>query len=140
MEPLYGSESFEVLSENVPSREHVLGSVSNGKATISDIISGVQQGLNDTLGELAEALQDQPQGAQQVLECFEEKTGKKLFDVVDSPYKLAAAIVQRGHIETDTEFYLLKEIMSKVDQAVFKEPQARKADKMLDTYEMSASE
>lgn len=137
MEPLYGPEFFKIMQEGVVTRERMLRLLTNGTANASELLGGVQQGLNDLLETMMIALEDTPANANLVLAAYKEQTGRNLFDDAGNPQKVAKAIVKRGAIENDTEFYLLKEVMSNVDQTVFKESQTEKAGAMLDDYEFS---
>jgi hypothetical protein len=137
MGPLYDPELADILNEGIASRELMLSFLSTKKATASELVGGTEQALNDMLLGLEYALQDEPENAALVFESYAKKTGRNLYDDAGNPQKIAKAIVKRGSISNDTEFYLLKEIMCDVDQAVFKKPQMSKANDMLQRYEMS---
>jgi hypothetical protein len=134
-EPLFDPDDFKWFNEHVPTREHMLECLADGKVTASELVQGTQQGVNDYLSDIEGALEDEPEKAKLVLVAYKERTGRNLFDDVGNPKKTAKLIFKRGKIENDTEFYLLKEVMSNVDQTVFKELQATKAYAMLDEYD-----
>lgn len=138
MEPIYGAECLAMMKENVIKRDRMLEWLSEGTATASEIVQGTQEGLNDTLLSLQYAMEDKPEKVETVLTAYKQKTGRHLYADTGNPLQIVKAIVRRGRIENDTEFYMLKEVMSCVDQVVFKEPQTTKAYEMLDHYEMNA--
>ena len=137
MEPLYGPEAFEMLTRSTITRERMLDLLADGTVTASELIEGARQGLNDQLESIEDALEDQPDIAKLVLASYKRQSGRDLYDDAGNPCKAAKIIVKRGKIESDIEFYLLKGVMSNVDQSVFKEPQTTKAYAMLDDYDRS---
>ena len=95
---------------------------------MSQIVAGAREGVDDTLAMFEELSKD-------FVAFYNKRTGRDFYREFSDPARRAKAILKRGHIEDDTEFYLLTEILSNVEQTVFTSRQTDKAETMLSDYE-----
>lgn len=116
--------------------EGMLRWLEDGRCTASEIVFGMRQGLNDTVEQLVYLMEDDPGTATKIFAAYRERTGRDFWDDAGNPLKAAKAIVKRGSIANETEFYLLKGLMSNVDQKLFTGKMRDRAYEMLDHFDM----
>jgi len=104
----------------VPSREDMLNWGETGKATLSDLLSGTTQAIQDFSCDLYEQDAFGDKKAQDFLELYSARhDGRSYFSDVGDPTKGAAKILRRGVIRNETEWYLIKAIMDDVAHTSF---------------------
>lgn len=82
--------------------------LSNG-ATLSEVLSGFEQAVNDHMSAFADMAPDSVAYAAGLRAYYRERTGRELLSDFPPPTGKLKAIVKRGKIRNDTEFYLVKE-------------------------------
>jgi len=112
-------------------REWMEGCLRQG-ATMSQIVAGAWEAVDDNLAMFEELSKD-------FVAFYNERTGRDFYREFSDPARRAKAILKRGRIEDDTEFRLLTEILSNVEQTIFTPRQAERAEALLFAYEDSST-
>ena len=101
------------------SSEAALAKARPGGFTLSGLIEGTRQALNDISKELGHAIEDDCSEGRGFLAFYRERTGRDWWDDAGDPTKMARKILKQGRIRNKTECYLLENILTNVDQTVF---------------------
>jgi hypothetical protein len=115
--------------------EKMLSWVEEGKATMSQIIAGTREAINDQNEMLGYSAEAGDSFAPEFLAFYKEKTGRDYYDDAGHPRKMARMILKRNEIVDETEFRLINGIMSNVDQTVFKKDEIERIAEMLHRFE-----
>ncbi len=107
------------LRRNVRSSEEALAEMGPGGATLSSLIEGHQIALNDICEQLGHGIEANKPEARDFLAFYRERTGRDWWDDAGDPAKRARKILKRGRIRNATEWYLLENILTNVDQTIF---------------------
>jgi malate synthase len=131
----FDPELAEVLTYR-PSRQSFLSVAGNGQATMSQLLAGVRQAINDESEKWG--LHETRPGpeASAFLTFYEGKTGRAYFEDAGNPRKLARRIPGRGEIVNETEYDLVLGISSNVDQTVFKGQHIDRINEMMGSFEL----
>ena len=130
-------ERAESLRRNVPSSEVALARVVPGGPTLSDLIEGTRQALNDISDELTDAIeQGWPEG-RGFLAFYRDRTGRDWWQDAGNPAKMARKVLKRGRVRNETEWYFLEIILTKVDQTVFSPEEVERLEAMRLRFENS---
>lgn len=103
----YGHE-FDGI-EPLPTKDEWIARCRAGGASWSEILAGYEQAANDTLAVFSANTPDMKAYADALLADFESRTGKPLFTVVTPPQRALKVIAKRGRIQSETEYYMVKE-------------------------------
>jgi hypothetical protein len=132
-----GQAGQEAFFGNTPKKDKwVAGCLAEG-ATLSQILAGYKQALNDTNVMLNMQVEESPEFVATFFKMYREKTSREYFEDFDTAPKIAKAILRRGVIADETEFYLLNDIMSDTEQTVFKGKGIARVEAMLGLFEDS---
>lgn len=123
------------MRDSVPSRDDMLSWVERGEATLSQIVSGTREAINDNNEELSHAMQDSDPYAVEFLAFYRDRTGRDYYDDAGHPKKMARAILRRGKIEDETEWRFINGILSDTTQTTFKEKDVARLNRMLGQFE-----
>jgi hypothetical protein len=82
-------------------------------------------------------VEESPEFVATFFKMYREKTSREYFEDFDTAPKIAKAILRRGVIADETEFYLLNDIMSDTEQTVFKGKGIARVEAMLGLFEDS---
>jgi hypothetical protein len=118
-------------------REEMLLWLDDGKATASQILSGLQQALNDLA--LGIDAPDHPASVE-FAKRFRERTGRDFLDAIGRPSTSIKKILKRGRIVNETEYYLLNEILSQTDQTALSPDEVIRADTILGQFNSRPSQ
>lgn len=126
----------ERLSHTTQPSEHwIAGILASRDLPLSEWVAGFQQAVNDTSEQIGDALeQGWPEG-QGFLAFYRERTGRDWWADAGDPAKMARAILRRGRIRNETEWYLLENVLSNVDQTVFSAAEAERLEAMRQRFE-----
>lgn len=116
-------------------RDYWLAQVGKNGTTLTDLISGTQQAINDQSEELGYWLEDEPAIAAKFLSVYKQRTGRDYFVDAGNPKKLARKLLKRNEIQSESEYYLLTGILSDVEQTVFDHKDIEKINQMLVKFE-----
>lgn len=132
-------EAATQIRESIPAREDWLRRLSLGGVSLSQILSGLRQALNDWNEQLAHSLQDGTSHAHEFLANYLARTGRHYFDDVPGQRKAARIILKRGVIRSGEEFRLISGVVSDKAQTVFAPDEFDRAGDMLAAFERSAN-
>lgn len=121
----------------VPTREQVLSLVGKDGVTMSNIVDGTRQAINDQNEMLSIAAEDGEPFASEFLEFYKARTGRNYFDDAGNLSKIARTIFKRGEIADEMEFRLLMGVLNNVEQTVFKGKEVERVSEMLYRFEQS---
>ena len=124
-----------IMMDSVTPRWAMLDALDQKTATASEILAGVQAGLNDLLAQVEYGLKHAPDRAVKILTHYTEKTGRDLFQDVRKPSDLAKQAIKRGQIVTDTEYEVLIECLSQTDQTAITGAEFNRTNDMLAQYQ-----
>jgi hypothetical protein len=116
-------------------REGMLRAVETGETTLSQVISGINMAIVDMFGFVEDIIECDSAHVKVALACYKAKTGRDYWSDEANPKALLKAIIKRGLISDDEEFYLVKELTYSVGQKMITQKQLEKAYSMLDQYE-----
>lgn len=119
----------------VPAREKMLSWVEEGKATMSQIVAGTREAINDHNEVLGYSAEAGDSFAPEFLAFYRKKTGRDYYDDAGHPRRVARMILKRNEIVDETEFRLINGIISNVDQTVFKGDEIDRVTEMLHRFE-----
>lgn len=122
------------------SRERMLGALTSGHATASQLSQGVRQALNDSSEQIMHLLHDNPKAAQNILCRYRERQGRELWDDIGHPKKLLKQILRRGRINNETEYLLLTAHLGDQEQQLMSPDETERAETMLIQFENSQGE
>ena len=118
----------------VISREEMISWVEQGKAKMSDIVSGTRQALNDVNEMLSYSVEDRTSYAPEFFAFYRERTGRDYYDDAGHPRKMARKILKRGEILDETEYRIIDSVLSNVEQTVFKDNEIARVNEMLSRF------
>lgn len=118
----------------VTSREEMISWVEQGKATMSDIVAGTREAINDTNEMLSYSVEDRTSYASEFFAFYRERTGRDYYDDAGHPKKMARKILKRGEILDETEYRLIDGVLSNVEQTVFKDNEIARVNEMLSRF------
>lgn len=119
----------------VATREKMLSWVEEGKATMSQIVAGTREAINDQNEMLCYAAEAGDSFALEFLAFYRQKTGRDYYGDAGHPRKMARTILKRNEIVDETEFRLINGIICNVDQAVFRGDEIGRVNDMLLRFE-----
>lgn len=106
----YFHPDFEGV-ETLPAKDEWITRCRESGATWSEILAGYEQAANATLAVFSSDAPDMKAYAEALLSDFERSTGRPLFSLVSPPQRALKAIAKRGHIRSETEYYLVREVI-----------------------------
>ena len=125
----------EYEHHDLPTKDELIKKFDQKCGPASELLTGLQQAVNDfTLG-LQEGIKNGDPDAVSLLSRYKKETGRNFFHDAGNPRKVVIKILKRGTIANETEFYLLKELLSDGDQTVFSAIQTTRAIEMIDCFE-----
>ena len=133
-------EEAERTRKLVPTPEQMLAMVGVNGTTMSHIIAGTREAINDNNQCLSEMIEDGDSFAREFLAFYRARTGRDYFDDAGHPKKMARAIFKSGEIADETEFRLMMGVLNNVEQTVFKEKEVEHVSDMLYRFEQSVDE
>lgn len=119
----------------VHSRERMYSWVETGKATMSEIIAGTREAINDQSEALSELLNFDDEYVSGFLAYYQRRTGRDFFEDAGNPKKIARKILKRGNIADEAEYRVLMGILNNVDQTVFKADEIDKINEMFRQFD-----
>lgn len=129
------TDDVNLAKGELPTKDELIERFDQKQFPASEELNGLQQAVNDfSLGVQGGIERNDPQIVA-FLARYKTATGHVFFDDAGNPSKIAKKIVRRGAIDNETQFYLLKEILSDVEQTVLSESQTADAIKMIDRFE-----
>ena len=123
------------IMQDLPTKDEIIKQFDQKCGTASELLAGLQQGVNDFSFGLQEAAKDGDPDTVAFLSRYKTETGRSFFNDAGNPRKIAMKILKRGKIADDTEYYLLKEIICDLDQTVFSASETARANEMLGIFE-----
>lgn len=121
-----------------PTRERMLTQLGQQGVTLSQLIAGTREAINDT-SEMYGDPDDSRNGEARAFHAFyRERTGRDWFADAGNPAKMARAILQRGRIRDETEWRLLTAVLADTEQTVLAGADAARAEAMLTAFEDAA--
>lgn len=124
----------------IPTREKMLSWVEEGKATMSQIVAGTREAINDQNELLCYSAEAGDPFAREFLAFYKEKTGREYYDDAGHPRKIARMILKRNEIVDETEFRLVNSIICNVNQTVFKGEEIDRVTDMLRRFEIKVGD
>lgn len=121
-------------------KDWIAGALEPGAPRLSDLVAGFQQAVNDISEQIGHALDDGSPEGRGFLAFYRERTGREWWADAGDPAKMARAILRRGRIRDETEWYLLKNILSNVDQTIFSAAEVERLGIMRLKFEEKANE
>ena len=118
----------------------MLATVGTDGTTMSHVIAGTREAINDHNQELSDMIEDGDPFAPAFLAYYAQKTCRDYYGDAGHPKKMARAILKRGEITDETEFRLIMGVLNNVDQTIFKENEVERVGNMLYRFEQSVSE
>jgi hypothetical protein len=139
-EMAHGSPSMRELvgRSTWPSKDWIAGALAPGGPHLSEVVAGFQQAVNDTSEQLGHALEDGSPEGRGFLAFYRERTGRDWWADAGDPARMARAILRRGRIRDETEWYLLENVLSDVDQTVFSAAEVERLGVIKRTFENKA--
>lgn len=119
----------------IPTKEQVLSLVAGKRATLSQIIAGTREAINDQNSDLSEHMEVGDEFVSELFHYYRQRTGRDYFADVGHPKTMARTILRRGKIIDETEFRLISDTLSNVDQTVFKGDEVELANQMVFRFE-----
>lgn len=119
----------------IHTREKMLTWVEDGIDTMSGIIAGTRQAINDNNEMLTDCAEVGDPFFPEFLAFYKEKTGRDYYDDAGNPKKMARKIFKRGEISDETEFYLIMGVVNNVEQTVFNSDETVRVNQMLFQFE-----
>lgn len=119
----------------IPTPEQMLSQIGKDGTTMSHIIAGVREAINDHNEMLTYSTETGHSFVSEFLAFYKQRTGRDYFDDAGHPKKIARKIIRRGEIIDETEFRLIMGILNNVDQTVFKGDEIDHINKMLFRFE-----
>jgi hypothetical protein len=121
-----------------PNEDHVAAVLEPGGPRLSEVVAGFRQAVNDKSEMIGDALEaGRPEG-RGFLAFYRERTGRDLWADAGDPARMARAILRRGRIRDETEWYLLENALSNVDQTVFSAAEVERLGVMRQKFEDKA--
>lgn len=121
-----------------PSEQWFAGA-GRGGPTLSQLIEGTRQAVNDASETITDAVeQGWPEG-KGFLNFYRARTGRDWYDDAGDPAKASRAILKRGRIRNETEWYVLEGILTRADQAVFDPEEVERLGAMRRAFEKRAA-
>lgn len=106
-----------------------------GGPTLSQLLAGMRQAINDIGEGLTHGLEANDPDARAFLAHYRERTGREWWADAGDPATMARAILRRGRIRDETEWHLLDGILGDVDQRALSEQEAARAGDLLRAFE-----
>jgi len=128
-------DDIELVAESLPTKEEVIKRFDNKQCTASQWLAGLKQTINDFSLFIQYSIERKDPQAIEFLAQYKTKTGRNFFSDAGNPKMIALKIIKRGKIANDTEFYMLKEILSDLDQTILSKDQSAQAENMLGRFE-----
>jgi hypothetical protein len=115
----HGEPAMQRAYQKTPRSDDLLAHIKPDGPRLSDLLEGTKQGVNDISDELREGLEQGWPTASGFLAYYRERTGREWWAGAGDPVRTARAILKRGRIRDETEWYLLKNLLDPVDQRDF---------------------
>jgi hypothetical protein len=121
------------------SEDWIAGILESDGSRLNEWVTGFQQAVNDTSEQIGDALeQGWPEGRGFLIH-YRERTGRDWWADAGDTAKMARTILRRGRIRNETEWYLLENILTNVDQTVFSAAEAERLEAMRQRFEEKVS-
>lgn len=120
-------------------RDQALAAVAAGRATPSEILRGLQAGLNDLMAhpDFADPERD-PVGAL-LAARYRERTGRSLLADAGDPRKTIARILKRNRIRNETEAQLLMEMLNDTGRTALPPADYAAANRLIAAFESAGA-
>lgn len=129
------------IYDHTPSKQQMLELVESGKVTLSQLIEGLHQDINDFSESITDWTGHNDPDAQEFLAYYRARhEGRDYFTDAGDPRKTAKRIFKRGTIANETEWYVIKAVMDNTDQTVFTQSECLQVADMMADFELSQSE
>ncbi|TNC43790.1 hypothetical protein FHG66_20775 [Rubellimicrobium rubrum] len=112
----HGEAAMQKAYQKTRRSNDILTLVKPGGPRLSDVLEGTKQGLNDINDMIRDGLQEGWPSATGFLAYYRERTGREWWADAGDPVRMARAILKRGQIRDETEWYLLKNLLDPLDQ------------------------
>lgn len=132
----YHSPDFDEVVP-LPGKDTWIAACRAGGASWSQILAGYEQAVNETLAAFVGNAPDKRAYAKALLADFEGRTGQPLFSVVSPPKRALSAIAKRGRIQSETEYYMVKESLDDLADDPKTSPLAHQLTECLATFEQA---
>lgn len=130
-----GEAALREAEEGLPDKDIFVASGLRNGATLSEMLSGYEQAVNDHMAAFAMTAPDAVAYATGLRAYYRERTGRELLSDFPPPTRKLKAIVKRGKIRNDTEFYLVKECVDDLEDDPKTEALGRDLRELLGAYE-----
>ncbi len=145
------SEIFDVIREYmlreeqsadrralIPTGAEIQAAIQDRKMTASDTIASLQQAINNHSIALEQAQQNGLSTLIDFPAFYKNRTGRNYFEDIQHPGAAARAILARGVITDETEYYLLIEYLNDTSQTIFNEDEIIRIGQMINDFETAA--
>lgn len=118
-------------SASILSREHLLSLVAKGEATMSTIVGGTREALNDINEMLGYSIEEGDTFASDFFAFYKRRTGREYYSDAGNPKKMARQILRRSKIIDATEYRFIDGILGNAEQTIFKDDELDRINDML---------
>lgn len=129
------NDDLKIVERDLPTKDEIIEKFDQKRVPASELLNGLKQAINDFSLGVQDGLRRNDTEMFDFLTRYKTATGREFLDDAGNAHKIAKKIVKRGTVANETEFYLLKELLTDGDQTVFSETQTIRANEMIEGFE-----